>query len=107
MKNNLGQSETVASQESVERFDYQGWDLLAAIDALIAHDSGAWNSGFSGPGMRTAVVRHLGRLDADELRMTCCQLMSKYLSDESIATGYGLEDAQHVADWFHELQIFA
>ena len=45
-------------------FRFKGWDLLDAIDALLAFDSGALDSGTSDPDLREAVLSHLRRMDS-------------------------------------------
>jgi hypothetical protein len=90
---------TFPVHERSEDFSYRGFTLFEAIDALMAYDVGARDSGIDDEGMRKALVVYLERLAPDEFRRTCALFARVYLTDRAIAEGYGVEDVVQFADW--------
>jgi hypothetical protein len=83
----------------MKQFNYKEWDLFDAIDALMAHDEGASDSGVSDEAMRDAVIEFLGSLEKADRRRVYAEFARCLLTDESIAQGYGLEDVRKFMDW--------
>jgi hypothetical protein len=86
-------------------FHYQGWELLDAIDALIAYDHGALDSGAFDSEMREAVVSYLKGLDDESLRRILAEYARRLLTPEAILAGYGLSDVCNFIEWLSESHI--
>jgi hypothetical protein len=91
--------------DRIRSFEYKGWDLFDAIDALKAFDDGVADSGVGDEDMRTAIVDHLHSLNPAERRKVCAEFARQLLTDEAIAEGYGLEDVLAFANWILGLGI--
>lgn len=87
-------------------FNYRGWTLFEAIDALIAYDQGAVDSGVADEDMRKAVRDHLESMDEGEFRTTCAEFVrSYYLDAQAVSRGYGLKDVKTFIEWLGSLDI--
>jgi hypothetical protein len=86
----------------MRRFTFEGWDLLDAIDALVAYDQGAHDSGVSDIDLRFAVVSHLRGLDEDAQRELVARYARRFLTEEAIVAGYGLRDVTKFVEWLSE-----
>ena len=86
-------------------FRFKGWGLMDAIDALFSYDQGARDAGVFDLELRKAVVSHLKELDADLLRKILAEYARRFLTDEAVLTGYGLDDVCKFVDWLSELHI--
>lgn len=73
-------------------FNHKGWKLFDAIDALIAFDVGCTDSGVSDPELGKAVDSFLWSLEEKESRYILARYARRFLTDESLDKGYGLED---------------
>ncbi len=91
----------------MREFNYQGWTLSKAIDALMAHDSGAIDSGVNDEAMRSAVIDYLGALGEAGRRKACAEFARGLLSDENIERGYGLEDVRNFMEWLDGIEVTA
>jgi hypothetical protein len=87
-------------------FDYRGWSLFEAIDALVAYDQGAVDSGVDDETMRKAVKDHLEAIDEEEFRTTCAEFVTKhYLGEAALRRGYGLKDVKAFIEWLARLGV--
>lgn len=86
-------------------FRFKGWDLLDAIDALLAFDGGALDSGTSDPDLRAAVLSHLRQMDVAPRQKLLAQYARRFLTDEAIREGYGLNDVAKFIEWLSEANI--
>jgi hypothetical protein len=84
-------------------FSYHGWSLDGAIDALIAYDQGATDSGVHDEQMRAAVRDYLSGLPADRYRAVGAVLIRNMVSEERVELGYGPEDVREFLDWLDDL----
>ncbi|MBV9413976.1 MAG: hypothetical protein JO363_03275 [Solirubrobacterales bacterium] len=84
-------------------FVYGEWTLFDAIDALKAHDHGATDSGVSHPRLKAAVRDYLRSLDDAAFRAEVARVARRYLTDEAVARGYGIEDVVVLHDWLTEM----
>lgn len=89
--------------EPVSEFDYRGFDLANAIDALMAYDHGATDSGISDYEMKDAVRSYLDELGDNERRIALAKVAQAMLSDERIEEGYGLDEVAGFSEWIEEL----
>lgn len=88
------------------RFDYKGWAMPDAIDALMAYDLGCTDSGISDPEMKQAIAEYLRSLSDSEFNREMSVLIrDHYLTDAAIEAGYGIEDAKAVLEWLEGLSI--
>lgn len=85
-----------------DAFAYKGYTLFDALDALLAFDGGATDSGVSDEDMRAAVKAYLGGLDPDARRKTLAVFARRYIDDRAIEGGYGVEDVVRFAEWLEE-----
>jgi hypothetical protein len=91
---------------SLTTFDYRGWSLFEAIDALVAYDQGAVDSGTHDEAMRKAVRDHLDSMDEEEFRTTCAEFVKRhYLGEDALSRGYGLKDVKAFIEWLARLGI--
>ncbi len=86
-------------------FDYPGWTLFNAIDALMAFDIGATDSGVSDLDLKAAVVKHLNGLDDDERRKILDRFAARYFTDEAIEGGYGIGAVKELIDWLETVGV--
>jgi hypothetical protein len=93
--------------KTMREFDYPGWTLFKAIDALMAHDNGAFDSGVNDEALRSAVINFLGALDDAGRRKICAEFARGLLSDENIERGYGLEDVRNFMEWLDGIEVTA
>jgi hypothetical protein len=82
---------------SMKAFNYKGWDLFEAIDALMAYDHGALDSGVNDPDMKEAVRKHLGSFPEAEL----VRMLDLY-AIKMFESGYHLEDVVGFANWIND-----
>ncbi len=85
------------------QFSNDDFTLARAIDALMAHDHGATDSGISSPSVRAAVRKHLEGMDNNEHRRFCAAYARRILSDSAIDQGHGIEDVVEFAGWLETL----
>src|SRR4051794_37349365 len=98
------QREVLNQKTSMSPFYYKGWSLYEAIDALIAYDQGASDSGVSDLGMKETVKQYLLSLDDAEFRKVCADYAIRhYLDEKSIANGYGLADVKGFINWLSKM----
>lgn len=88
-------------------FHFKGWDLMEAIDALVAYHMGAWDSGVNDETMVEAVRSYLADLEPAERRKTCALYARKYLTDGAIDEGHGLGDVVEFVEWLSSIGIAA
>ena len=81
----------------MDTFRHGDWDLSDAIDALVAADAGAIDSGVRNPELKAAVVGYLLSLGEDDFRAVCARFARRYLSDTAIDAGYGLENLRRLS----------
>jgi hypothetical protein len=81
--------------------------LVEAIDALIAYDRGATDSGVDDESLKREVLEHLQSLDDLEFRETCAEYCRRFLTDEAIAKGYGMSNILSFGEWLAENGIDA
>ncbi len=84
-------------------FSFNGFTLFDAIDALMAYDVGACDSGTNDEAMREAVKGYLRSLSRDQLRRTCAFFARGYLTDKAIDEGHGVEDVAQFVGWLEEM----
>ncbi|AGA28380.1 hypothetical protein [Singulisphaera acidiphila] len=87
-------------------FNFHGWTLSEAIDALMAYDGGATDSGIRDNAMKTAVRDYLQSLDQDSFRRTLAYIARDMLTDDAIDRGYGLAEVVRLAEWIDEINVF-
>ena len=80
-------------------------NLLDAIDGLFAYDSGAHDSGISDQKLKHEVVSHLTGLTGGTRRALVARYARRFLTEEGIAAGYGIEDVCSFAQWLAEVGI--
>jgi len=84
-------------------FEYKGWELNDALNAIYAYDKGFTDSGVSDPIMMQAVSDYFGKLDRNQTELVVSNYLFKYcLSPEAIMAGYGVADAQEFIKWWEE-----
>jgi hypothetical protein len=96
---------TLYRDGAMKAFEYKGWKLFDAIDAIMAFDEGAVDSGVADDEMREAIIVFLKSLDRSERRRVCAEFARNLLTDESIAQGYSLEDVVSFMDWLSSLGV--
>jgi hypothetical protein len=80
--------------------------LASVIDALMAYDHGATDSGIYDPDLKAALKQYLDSLDDDAFRVKVADVARLMLTPERIAAGYGLGEVKGLIDWLSdELQI--
>jgi hypothetical protein len=85
-------------------FTYKSWTVFDAIDALMAHDHGATDSGVADDGLRAAVFEYIASLDGPGKRRLLATYARRFLTDEAIAQGYGLDDVAGFIEWVSEVE---
>jgi len=97
---------TISGPGAKPAFEYKGWSLHEAIDALIAYDEGASDAGTGDEAMKESVRDYLLASDDDDFRRICAEFVRRqYLSDEAIVQGYGLSDVKGFIEWLAKLGI--
>lgn len=91
----------------MKEFHYRGWKLFDAIDALLAYDGGAVDSGVCDEQMKSAVADYFASLDQSEFRIACARYARNLLTDESLAQGYGLDDVRNFVEWISGIGLEA
>ncbi len=86
-------------------FAYTGWTLFKAIDALMAYDIGATDSGISDPDLRSAVVKFLNGLEDENRRKTLDRFAARYFTTEAIEGGYGIGAVKELIDWLEAVGV--
>lgn len=84
---------------------YKGWTVPDAIDALMAYDCGATDSGVNDPAMKEALRKHLLEMSDKEFNDICCGIILKYVSEEGRAQGYGISAVSEFMAWMRDLPI--
>lgn len=79
--------------------------LEKAIDALRAFDGGATDSGIQDEDAKAYVAKWLMDLMPYQRRETLAHLAREFLTDESIANGYGLADVISLAEWLESIGV--
>jgi hypothetical protein len=98
-------SQAIPQEDRMKSFEYKGWNLFDAMDAIMAYDEGAVDSGVADEAMRDAVIKFLKSLDKPERRKVCAEFARNLLTDESLAQGYSLADVMAFAGWLSNLGI--
>jgi len=83
-------------------FVYENWNLYEAIEALMAYDLGATDSGIKDEKLKKAIEVYLVSLSNQEFRTVVAGYARRYLTDEMLASGYGLEDVIDFVRWLNE-----
>jgi hypothetical protein len=86
-------------------FNYKGWDLFDAIDALSAFDHGARDSGAHDPDLKAAVFSYLKGVDDKTRRIILAEYARKFLTDEALSGGYGVSDVCSFVEWLSENDV--
>lgn len=79
-----------------------GMTLEDALDALMAYDHGATDSGVSDPRLKRKTLELLRSLGDGERRRALAVFARRYLTDEAIGRGCGLEDVRRAIDWLDD-----
>lgn len=77
-------------------------ELMDALDGLFAYDTGSIGSGIKDEQLRKRVIAEIhADIGEHELFSKRVSRLARemFLTDEMIAQGYGLADAQSFADW--------
>lgn len=90
------------SKEIIPDFEHNGRKLRRAIDALLAYDTGATDSGVSDPALKQAVRDYLKSLPEDQLRVKLGRYARTLLTNEALSLGYGLADVLEFVEWLRE-----
>jgi len=84
-------------------FNYKGWQLGEALDALFAYDMGATDSGVHDDEMKDAIAEYMDSLtDRARSDLLCDHLIEHFVGPEARASGYGIEDAWHFLRWLQD-----
>jgi hypothetical protein len=86
-------------------FQFGNWQLFDAMDALMAFDRGATDSGIHDDDLKDSVRTYLEGLEEKEFRQICARYARRFLSKKGLEAGYGLEDVQHFIDWLSQIGI--
>ncbi len=86
----------------MKEFKQDKWTLNEAIDALMAWDLGCVDSGVKDARLKRSVGEYLKSLDDKEFRFATGEFARKYLSEEGLSKGYGLEDVRSFIRWLDE-----
>ena len=79
-------------------------ELKDALDGFYAYDVGCLDSGIHDPKRKTQVIAYLLSLGGDERRILLSRIGRElYLSDQAIAEGCGLEDAESFYEWLQDI----
>lgn len=80
--------------------------LFEAIDALIAYDEGATDSGINDAEMRKEVQEKLLAMNEEEFRKTLAGFVrTYYLSPDALSKGYGLQEVKFFIDWLASIGV--
>ena len=82
-------------------FKYENWHLYEAIDALMAYDLGATDSGVKNDKLKEEVKKFLATLNSEDFRFVLSNYAREYLTDEILAIGYGLKDVLEFVKWLN------
>lgn len=81
-------------------------ELRDALDGLFAYDSGAADSGIRDEDLRARCIKTMAQrraLGPDPWRIWLGHMIRQmWLSDQSLAQGYGAEDAMQFAGWLED-----
>lgn len=78
-------------------------EIRDAMNGIYAYDTGSVCSGICDESLRSAVKAHIRALPEPEHRSLLARLIiNLYLSPESLAQGYGPEDAKNFLDWIDD-----
>jgi hypothetical protein len=89
----------------MKEFTHEQWSLHEAVDALMAYDVGATDSGVSDPELKQAVKEYLLNLDTADFNAVVSKFARKYLTDQMITAGYGLESVKEFIEWLDDMGI--
>jgi hypothetical protein len=96
---------TIIAQCFTMDFNYRGWDLLDAIDALMAYDHAATDSGVKDEDLREAVRSYLESLDWDERGRVLSRFAARYFTREVVESGTLLDEVKQFIEWLDEVGI--
>ena len=83
-------------------FTYDNWHLYEAIQALMAYDLGATDSGVKDDRLKEAIKKFFASLSDHDFRVIVSKYARDYLTDEMLASGYGLEDILEFVKWLND-----
>jgi hypothetical protein len=86
-------------------FYFKSWNLLDAIDALFAYDSGSRDSGTSDADLRQAVLSYLRDLDDEARHTLLARYARRFLTNDALRAGYGLKDVASFVEWLSDAGI--
>jgi hypothetical protein len=76
---------------------------LTLIDGLFAYDTGCVDSGIHDPVAKKALVEMIRAQPSGDQRIFLSKVMRDlFLTDKSIAQGYGWEDVRELATWYED-----
>src|SRR3954466_13470352 len=102
----MGDYDALITRAPMGEFRYKEWSLFDAIDALRAHDGGAYDSGVADEDLRRAVKEYVTALPDEERRLLLCKYARRFLTDESLSVGYGLDDVIEFMHWLSDMDIY-
>ena len=85
-----------------ESFSFKGYTIEQAIEGLRSYDDGMLDSGIKDEELRSAVIDYLSKMDDDEWYRFVNLYTRNFLTDESMAKGYGFSDAMSAYNWINE-----
>ena len=88
-----------------QTFQFENWNLMDAVDSVLAFDRGAFDSASSGADLRQAVLSYLRQLDDEARRNVLAQYCRRFLTDEAIRAGYGVNDIINFVEWLSEIGV--
>ena len=78
-------------------------ELGNALDGLLAYDLGATDSGIHDEALRSRVQAQLHALDDETFRLVLSRYVrERLLSEDALASGYGIEDVREFIAWLSE-----
>lgn len=86
-------------------FDFGRWSIFDAIDAIMAQDLGATDSGVSFPDLRKALIGYLGTLNPNDFRVITGLFARRFLEKDSLEAGYGVADVVAFHEWLERLGL--
>ena len=76
--------------------------IIDAIDALVAYDRGATDSGIHDEELIRQVIDYLESIDDFEFRTICAEYSKRFLTDEALAQGYGMANILAFGKWLKD-----
>jgi hypothetical protein len=77
-------------------------DIMDLLDGFYAYDHGATDSGIKDDSLKKALFDHLKGLDDKEQDSILSHFCQRYLTDEAISAGYGIEDVLRICEWWND-----